>query len=136
MNPIDELKKGQSARWILDDVIKKNPNALKPYYKQMLIMIDKPGASAQTKRNVMRLLSLVDLTPGIKGLAFDKASQLLADHSEPIAVKVFAMTVMANIAMEETDLKNEVIIAIEEQLPFGSPAFRSRGFKLVKALKG
>ena len=135
MNPIDELKKGQTARWVLDDVLRKNPESLKPYFKRMLIMLDKPGCPPGIKRNVMRLFSLAGLPSSVKGQAFDKASKLFAEHSEPIAVKVFAMTVMANVALEEPELKSEVIIAIEQQLPYGSPAFRSRGFKLLRVLK-
>ena len=87
------------------------------------------------RRSVMRSLSLTDIPKSLRGLAFDKASELFADRSETVAVKVFAMSVMTQIALQEAGLKNEVIIGIEEQLPYGSAAYRSRAAKLLKALK-
>lgn len=88
-----------------------------------------------TRRRVMKSLSLIEIPRRMQGLAFAKASELLSNHSETIVVKVFAMTVMTRIALEETDLRNEVIIAIEEQLPYSSAAYKSRAAKLLKALK-
>lgn len=102
---------------------------LKPYLKS----IEKQPVAI--KRNVMRTLSLSDIPAGLTGLAFSKAFSLHAELSETIAVKVFAMTVMTQVALKEPDLRNEVIIAIEEQLPYGSAAYRSRAAKLLKKLK-
>jgi hypothetical protein len=59
----------------------------------------------------------------------------LSDPKEPIAVRVFSMTVLANMAKENPELKNEIIPIIEDQLPFGSAGFRSRGTKVLKILK-
>lgn len=87
------------------------------------------------RRSVMRSLSLIDIPRKHSGLSFDKAFGLHAELSETIAVKVFAMTVMTRIAIKEPDLKREVIIAIEEQLPYGSAAYRSRAVKMLKELK-
>jgi len=125
----------QWAGWPLSDIVKKHPHLVTPYLKPVLTSIDKPGQHVAVKRNVMRLLQFIDIPPKLRGLAFDKAFKLQQDTSEPIAVQVFAMSVMTQIAMKEPDLKNEVIIAIEEQLPYGSAAYTSRAAKLLKALK-
>jgi hypothetical protein len=44
------------------------------------------------------------------------------------------MTVLANIAMEEPDLKDELKIVIEDGLPYGSAAYISRAKKTLKQL--
>lgn len=131
----DSYRLTQWAGWPLSDIVKKQPQLIRPYLKPILKSIDKPGAHVAVKRNVMRLLQFIDIPGNVAGLAFDKAFKLFSDRSEPIAVRVFAMTVMAQVAMKEPDLKNEVIIAIEEQLPFGSAGYRSRAAKLLKVLK-
>lgn len=131
----DTYRLTQWAGWPLSDIVKKHPKLVHPYLKPVLKTIDKPAMHVAVKRNVMRLLQFVEIPPALRGLAFDKAFKLFADTSEPIAVRVFAMTVMTQMAMKEPELKNEVIIAVEEQLPYGSAAYKSRAAKSLKALK-
>ena len=122
MKKINALRKGHP-----------DPKIAQADLKSLLKSIEtKPVA---IRRSVMRTLSMIDIPKSLYGPAFDKASLLHADLSETIAVKVFAMSVMTYVALEEVDLKNEVIIAIEEQLPYGSAAYRNRAAKLLKALK-
>ena len=131
----DTYRLTQWAGWPLSDVVKKHPELIKPYLKPILKTIDKPGMHVAVKRNVMRLLQFIEIPANVRGLAFDKAFKLFSDASEPIAVQVFAMQIMSDIALEEPDLKNEVIIAIEEQLPYGSAAYKNRAARLLKALR-
>jgi hypothetical protein len=44
------------------------------------------------------------------------------------------MTVLANIARAEPDLKHEIKLVIEEMLPLGSGGIISRGKKVLKQL--
>jgi hypothetical protein len=125
----------QWAGWPMSDLVKQHPGLIAPYLRPILKNIDKPGMHVAVKRNVLRMFQFIEIPKNIRGLAFDKAFRLFADTSEPIAVRVFAMQVMSDVAMDESELKNEVIIAIEEQLPFGSPAFKNRGMKLIRKLK-
>jgi hypothetical protein len=131
----DSYRVTQWAGWPLSDIVKEQPNLIKPYLKPMLKAVDKPGMHVAVKRNVMRVFQFIDIPSNISGLAFDIAFRLFSDISEPVAVRVFAMTVMTQVAMKEPGLKNEVIIAIEEQLPYGSAGFTSRATKMIKALK-
>lgn len=125
----------QWAGWPMSDLVKEHPQLIAPYLKRILKGIDKPGMHVAVKRNVMRVFQFIHIPKNVRGIAFDKGFRLFLDTSEPIAVRVFAMQVVANIAITEPDLKNEVIIAIEEQLPYGSAGFRSRALKLLKELK-
>ena len=131
----DTYRLTQWAGWPLSDIVRKHPELIKPYLKPVLKAIDKPGMHVAVKRNVMRLLQFIDIPPAVRGISFDKAFKLFSDTSAPIAVRVFAMSVLTQVAMEEPDLKNEVIIAIEEQLPYGSAAYKSRAARSLKALK-
>jgi hypothetical protein len=131
----DNYRLTQWAGWPMSDLVKEHPELIGPYLKPILKSIDKPGMHVAVKRNVMRVLQFIEIPKNVSGLAFDKAFGLFSDISEPVAVRVFAMQVITNIALNEPELKNEVTIAIEEQLPYGSAAFRNRGLKLIKALK-
>ena len=55
----------------------------------------------------------------------------LQNPKEPIAVRVFSMTVLAQIAKKQPGLKKELTLMIEDQLPYAGPAFRSRARKVL-----
>ncbi|HZY78899.1 MAG TPA: hypothetical protein VFE50_05205 [Cyclobacteriaceae bacterium] len=125
----------QWAGWPLSDIVKTHPDMISPYLRSMLKSVDRPNMHEAVKRNVMRLMQFVEIPKSYRGLAFEKAFTLFTNPGEPIAVRVFAMQVMTDISMLEPELKNEVIIAIEQDLPYGSPAYRSRANRLLKKLK-
>lgn len=125
----------QWAGWPLSDIVKRHPEMIRPYLRPMLKSLDRPGMHDAVKRNVMRLLQFIDIPAGMAGLAFDKAFALFSDTGQPVAVRVFSMQVMADVAMKVPELKNEVCLAIEQHLPYGSPGYRSRARRLLKTLK-
>ena len=93
-----------------------------------------PQATVAIKRNTVRFLQDIAIPKRWQGKVTDICFSFLASHQESIAVKAFSMTVLANIAVENTELKNELIPIIEDQMPFGSAGFRNRGAKVLKQL--
>jgi hypothetical protein len=59
----------------------------------------------------------------------------LLDPKEPIAVRAFSMTVLGNLAAQHPDLKKELRLVIESQLPYGSAGFVARAKKVLKQLE-
>lgn len=84
----------------------------------------------------LRLLQYISIPLSLQGKTINLCFDFLNNPKEPIAVRVFAMTVLGNLAKENADLKNEIIMVIEDQLPYGSAGFLSRGKKVLKQLKG
>lgn len=56
------------------------------------------------------------------------------DADEPIAVKVFAMTVLSTICKYEPELKNELILVLEDQLENTSSGFKSKAIKVLNGI--
>ena len=123
----------QRAAWPLAYCVQEHPKLITPHLKPILKMLDKKDAHVAVKRNIMRLLQDVEIPKKLYGMLIDKCFALM-DPQEPIAVRVFSMSVLANIAMHEPDLKKELIIVIEDQLPYGSAGFLSRARKVLKQL--
>ena len=123
----------QRAAWPLSYCVQDHPSLIKPHLKAVLKMLDKPAAHVAAKRNILRFLQDIEIPKRYYGLLADRCFTLM-DPEETIAVRVFAMTVLANIAKEEPDLRNELKIAIEDQLPYGSAGFLSRARKVLKQL--
>ncbi len=125
----------QRGAWPLSVCVEQNPKLIQPHLNKVLIYIKQPNIHDAVKRNVVRLLQFIQIPKSLQGKAANICFDLFRNYNEPVAVRVFSMTVLANLAKELPELKNELVPLIEDQMPFGSAGFISRGRKLLKELK-
>lgn len=125
----------QRAAWPLGMIADDHPHLLMPYLEQLLATIE-GKASDTVVRNVLRAFQFMDFPEDQEGRVFDICFEFLLDVNKAIAIRVFGMTVSANIAMKYPILAEELIPVIEEHIPHGSAGFRSRGSKLLHKLRG
>ncbi len=130
-----EYRVTQRAAWIVKHCGDEHAELVYPYLNEMIDRMLEPGVHSAVKRNVLRILQDVDIPRQIAGKIATVCFEMLGSPKEPIAVKVFSMTVLANIARQEPDLKREICILIEQQMPTGSAGFKSRGRKTLKQLE-
>lgn len=131
----DEPRVVQRSAWVLSKCADRHPYLIQPHLRTLLENLKKEKIHDAVKRNTVRVLEKVDLPEDLLGLAADLCFDYLADPKEPIAVRVFSMTILYNICVKEPELSNELRLLIEEFLPHGSAGFKSRGKKTLKALK-
>ena len=124
----------QRSAWVVSMCCEKHPSLIKPHLKKMILNLRNDVHDA-VKRNSVRILQNIDLPEELLGEAADICFQLLSSRQEPVAVKVFSMTVLLNIVKKVPELKNELKIIIEDQLPDASAGFLSRGRKTLLALE-
>jgi hypothetical protein len=124
----------QRAAWPLSYCVKNHPFLINRHYGAVLKILTKPGIHDAVKRNIMRLLQFVTVPTRYQGPVIEHCFHLM-DPKEPVAVRVFAMTVLANLATQHPDLKKELKLTIEDQLSFGSAAYLSRSKKILKQLE-
>ncbi|MTI21662.1 hypothetical protein E1176_11580 [Fulvivirga sp. RKSG066] len=129
----DTYRVTQRAAWPMSICSDEHPELIRPYLKQMINSLS-ATVHVAVKRNTVRALQNIDIPEELRGIAAENCFNLLASGDEPIAVKVFAMTVLANICKIEPDLSHELRILIEDQMPYGSAGFKSRGNKILKQL--
>jgi len=130
----DEYRVVQRSAWIVKYVADDHPEWIKLYLKQMLEYCKQPVHDA-VKRNVIRVLTEIEIPKKLQGLAATICFDFLSSQQEPLAVKVFSMTVLANLAEREPDLKHELVTLIEEQMDWEKPGFRARGKKILAKLQ-
>ena len=123
----------QRAAWVMSNCAEEYPELIKPYLEKMLDNLYQPVHDA-VKRNTVRTLQGITIPKKLQGKVADICFQFLCSKDETIAVKVFSMTVLYNLSKEHPDLKNELRMAIEEQMPYASAGFKSRGKKILKVL--
>lgn len=125
----------QRCAAVVNACFEKNPKLIEPYLLKLIENLSKKGLHDAVKRNTVRMLQFIEIPTDLQGLAFENCMKLLLSADEAIAIKVFSMTVLVNICKTEPDLKNEVKLAIETQLPYASKGYLNRAGKLLSKLK-
>jgi len=125
----------QRAAWPLSRCVEINPEFIEPHLKKILTYTMTPGVPDAVKRNVIRLLQFIPIPKRLYGPTAKICFQFLSDKKEPVAVRIFSMTVLSNLAKKLPELKNELIPLIEDEMPYGSAGFVSRGRKVLQELK-
>ncbi len=129
----DDYRITQRAAWVVSHCAEAHPWLIEKHLKSIIENLQKPVHVA-VKRNTLRILQFIDIPEDLMGITADICFQYLNSGKEPVAVKVFAMTNLYNIVKVYPELGEELKISIEEQMPFSSAGFQSRGKKILKAL--
>lgn len=125
--PIDQ----QRAAAVCQNVSDLRPEMFLHHLPALVRAIDRPAHSA-VYRTVFRLLSMLDLPESHSGKIVDLAFHNLSDPKQPTGIKVFAMTVISNQALQYPELARELSLVLEGQYKSGSAGFRNRAEKIAK----
>jgi hypothetical protein len=122
------------ASWPISVIVSQTPGLLIPYLGAYLKVAATPNAPVAVKRNAMRSLQFLTIPRAHQSAVANLAMGFFRNRREAIAVRVFSMTVLGKLCSQYPDLKNELIPLLEDELPTGTPAFRSRGRKILRSL--
>jgi hypothetical protein len=125
----------QCASWPLSICVEKSPELIGPHLNSVLKHLERPDIHDAVKRNTIRLLQFVDIPPRFQGKVIDLCFRYLQNNNEPVAVKVFSMTVLSRLVKLHPGLRRELKIILEDQLPYASAGFISRAGKILKELE-
>ena len=129
-----EYRVTQRSAWIISHCAENHQNLITPWLSAMVKKMQEPGVHDAVKRNVVRILQDIDIPPPLLGRVVSLLFNYLTDVEVPIAVKVFSMTVLANVAKRKPDLRHELRITIEQLFPYSGAGFCSRARKILKQL--
>lgn len=129
----DVYRVGQRAAWSVSYCARAHPELITPYIKKMLKNLDNPVHDS-VKRNTVRVLQNFHIPQSLHGLAVKQCFRLV-ERNEPVAIKVFSITLLGNIAKEHPELKHELKMLIEAQIPYSRKGFLSRATKVLKSLE-
>lgn len=121
------------ASWVLTHCYDSMPEIIQPYIDE-LVKATPHLPHTGSRRNILRILMCEPIPEELQVFLFDHCLQWIVSKKEPIAVKANAMEILYNIAMEQPDLKNEVIPVILDIIPNGSMGVISRGKKILRKL--
>jgi len=122
----------QRAAWPISYCIEHHPELVKPYFGRLISLLEASEGHHAIRRNVARLLQFVDIPPRFRSRLFEACYNLVDDAHQPIAVRVFAMTVAAKAAEGQGDLARELALVINKYMENGSAGFKARARKVLK----
>lgn len=124
----------QRAAWPLSICVERWPYLIVPHLKKILDYLHKPNIHDAIKRNTVRLLQFIHIPKKYHGQVADICFEYLQDRKTAVAIRVFSMTTLSHIIKDQPDMKKELRMILEDQLPYGSPAFKSRAKKVLKEI--
>lgn len=129
-----DMEMANRAAWVIPSIAYKNIDKLiQPHLKTMIEQLNKPVHDA-IKRNVVRMLQFTTIPKKLQGITLEYCFQLFNNPKEAVAIRVFAMTVLYNLTLQEPDLAHELYDCIEMHMEGALPGYKSRGGKILKAL--
>ena len=124
----------QRAAWPLTYCAEAHPEIVKGKLGILLRYLEKENIHDAVRRNTIRMLQFVEIPANLHGRVASICLTYLKDNKQPVAIRVFSMTVLGRLAESYPELRQELRVMIEDHLPYAQPAFISRGRKILKAL--
>jgi hypothetical protein len=121
----------QRAAWPVSYCIQQHPELVTPYWSKLLKQLEGEDAHVAVRRNVARLLQFVDIPTQYEGRIFEACYNLFANPGEPVAVRVFSMTVAARIAKDKPELIEELRAVARQHPEATTPGMRSRSRRIL-----
>ena len=96
--------------------------------------MQEPCVHDDVPRNVLRLLQNTNIPTSLLGTVVTLCFGFLQSPHSPIAVKVYSMTILLNVAKKEKSIGNELKLVLEQIQPYSGPALKARSRIVLKKL--
>jgi hypothetical protein len=130
-----DRREAQLAAGVVSICVEHHPGLANPWLSKMLRRMAEKDVHDAVRRMGMWVFQFVAIPPRLAGRLAQVSFDALQDVSQPIAMRVFAMTVLTRLSQDQPDLAREVRTVIEAMLPYGTGAFQSRARKELGRLR-
>ncbi len=127
----DEYRVTQRAGWPLSNLAIEHPHLVKKHLPRFVKLLTNNKNHNAVKRNIVRLLQVVEIPEQLHGHVMDICFRFVADVEEAVAVKAFSLTILENLSQQYPEILNELKVIIEERWNYETPAFHSRAKKIL-----
>lgn len=131
----DEYRVVQRAAWVVSVVAEQHPSVITPYVPLLVAKLKDPEQHVAVKRNIYRMLQFLALPEPIHGDLIHLCFESLLQPGEALAVRAFAISILARMFGIYPELGNELRLILEDALQHETaPSFKSRAKKILKEL--
>ena len=130
-----DFREAQLAAGALFSCFEIHPELFVPWLPEIVQRMDEQEVHPAVRRVGVWTLQTVEIPRRLQGRVANACFRYLSNLSEPIAIRAFAMTVLARIAEAEPDLTRELRQTIAAVLPYGTAALRARARHVLNRLE-
>ncbi|WP_118972323.1 hypothetical protein [Taibaiella koreensis] len=132
----DEYRVVQRAAWIVSDVARQHPELMLPHIPALVQRLEDDNTHIAVKRNVYRVMQYLELPEAVHAPLMNSCFDSLANPREALAVRAFAMSILARLALVYPEIGHELKLLIEDNLlQEPAPSFKSRARKVLQQLE-
>jgi hypothetical protein len=131
----DDSKLAQRAAWSVGHAAELNPKIILPYIGLLVARMQQKDVHPAVVRNAVRILEQIDIPEAYHGEIMNACFRFIESPSTPAAIKAFSLTTVYRLSMIYPDIQAELKLLIEELWDQETPAFKSRGRKILKLLE-
>jgi len=130
-----EYRVAQRAAWSVSWAARKNPKMVMPHIGKLVAQLQRTDVHDAVIRNSVRVLEAIDIPEEYHGNVMNACFEFIEKTSTPAAIKAFSLTTLFRLSKYYPEIKPELKLIIEDRWDNESPAFKSRGRKILKALE-
>jgi hypothetical protein len=130
----DDEELARQAAWVFSDVAPRFPKRCHQKWQELLALANRPSTHDAIKRGFFRALQHVDPPEAYLGETIQLCFDQLLNRQAAIAIRVFAMTGLVNMVQPLPELKTEIRLLLEDELPYASAGFVSRARREMRRL--
>ena len=130
----DEYRVVQRAAWPMGYCVSAHPKFIEKHWSKIIKNLDKPNLPDAVKRSTIRFLQDIDIPEKYHGDILNICFNYLESPAESLAVKVFSMSVVGNLAKYYPEIIPELKLIIGDQILHQTVGFRTRAKKVLKQI--
>jgi hypothetical protein len=121
----------QMSSWPLSFCVEANPKFIQKHFASLLKNIKRQAHHDAVKRHTLRMLQFVEIPKKYQGEVMNMCFDFIQDITGKPATKVFSLAILEKLAKEYPEIKDELCLIIETQVPHESAGFKSRAKKML-----
>lgn len=130
-----EARMAQRAAWSVSWAALKKTEMIQPYLKDLVDCLQNKECHPALIRNTVRILEQIEIPEKFHGEVMNACFGFIETPSTPAAIKAFSLTTLFNLSKIYPEIKDELKLIIEDRWDTETPAFKSRGRKILAALE-
>lgn len=130
-----EYRLSQRAAWSVNWAAKKKPGMVQPYLKDIVSQMQRTDVHDSVIRNAVRILEDIEIPEELHGEVMNACFGFIESPATATAIKAFSLTNLFNLSKHYPEIGPELKLIIVERWDTETAAFKSRGRKILAALK-
>lgn len=119
------------ASWIVLESIEYKMQMLVPFIPDLIASIVFPQNAEHIIRNSLRILEMIQIPIKYHAQIMNACFDYISSPQTPIAIKAYSLTILYQLSIKYPEIQGELKFIIEENWDKETPAFKSRGKKIL-----